>query len=70
MGSNVNNLKPYFREDIENILKTIYFTHIASGGNRNNDYDSGFASAIASLSIMVGVSPKDILDKDVSLIGL
>jgi hypothetical protein len=70
--SNVSNIKPWFREDIARVLMSIYFTSISSGANSegaSEHYRTGFASALSSVAIMVGVNPESFLDpKDIRLI--
>lgn len=61
--SNVSDLKPWFRDDIERLLISIYFTSAAAGRSQSNDieYQTGFASALSSIALMVGVDPKSFL---------
>lgn len=61
--SNVSDLKPWFRDDLERLLKSIYFTSAAAGRSESNDieYQTGFASALSSIALMVGVDPKSFL---------
>jgi len=61
--SNVNNVKPWFREDIARALMSIYFASTTANGNNtlSKEYRSGFASALSSVAIMVGVNPESFL---------
>lgn len=64
--SNHSDLKPWFREDIARGLISIYFTSkIASSPSVNNNaYRSGFATALSSIAIMVGINPEQVLEPD------
>ncbi len=65
------DLKPWFREDIARALVSIYFTSKMSDvtGGKNKDYRSGFASALSSVAIMVGINPGEVLaPEDIALL--
>lgn len=64
--SNVNNVKPWFREDIARVLMSIYFASTSTNaiGLYNKEYRSGFASALSSVAIMIGVNPETFLSPD------
>ena len=69
--SNVSDLKPWFREDIAKALMSIYFTAKISSSSAvdNSAYRSGFASALSSVAIMVGINPEQVLaPEDINLL--
>lgn len=69
--SNVSDLKPWFREDIAKALMSIYFTSktASSSAKDNSEYRSGFASALSSVAIMVGINPEHVLaPEDIKLL--
>jgi hypothetical protein len=61
-----NNLKPWFKDDIARAMMSIYFSSVMSGsGNQINDeYRKGFAAALSSVAIVVGINPESILQKE------
>jgi hypothetical protein len=61
-----NNLKPWFRDDIARAIMSIYFSSVMSGSDDqlNNDYRKGFATALSSIAIIVGINPESILQKE------
>jgi hypothetical protein len=61
--SNINNLKPWFREDLTRVLISIYFTSLVSQpvNETNRDYRDGFAAAISSVAIGLGINPESLL---------
>lgn len=61
--SNVSDIKPWFREDIARMLMSIYFA--ASAAKRNDErFKAGFAAALSSVSLAVGVNPESFLSPD------
>lgn len=69
---NVSDIKPWFREDIARTLMSIYFASAASGSYRSEDNDHyrvGFATALSSVALAVGVNPESFLaPEDVQLL--
>ena len=61
-----SNLKPWFRDDIARAIMSIYFSSVISGSEKqsNNDYRKGFAAALSSVAIVVGINPESILQKE------
>lgn len=70
--SNVSDIKPWFREDIARTLMSIYFASVTSSKHRseeNEHYREGFASALSSVALAVGVNPETFLaPEDVQLL--
>jgi hypothetical protein len=64
--SNVSDLKPWFQEDLARMLMSIYFTSMTANYNSEKDpeFRSGFASALSSVAIMVGINPESFLASD------
>ena len=59
-----NDIKPWFRDDIARTLMSIYFASAASGAKRTNEdenYRVGFAAALSSVALAVGVNPESFL---------
>ena len=56
---NISDLKPWFRDDLERLLTSIYFTSKAATGYQtgSQEYHTGFVAALSSIALMVGVSP-------------
>jgi len=62
--SNVSDIKPWFREDIARTLMSIYFASAANSTQRSTDdehYRVGFAAALSSVALAVGVNPESFL---------
>lgn len=63
MNNNLSDIKPWFREDIGRTLMSIYFA--SKSGQRSavsdQDYEAGFAAALASVALAVGVNPESFL---------
>lgn len=62
MNNNVSDIKPWFREDIARTLMSIYFAN--QGGRRQvvgGEYETGFAAALSSVALAVGVNPETFL---------
>ena len=70
--SDVHEIKPYFKSDFLSLFKGIYFVSVATRwvrGNRKPDikelrYRAGFASALSSVALAVGVSPEQFMSKE------
>ena len=52
----VSGLKPYFKDDLERIMKSTFYTAQQSGANQNQDYWEGFQAALKALAIAVGIA--------------
>lgn len=63
MSPNVSDIKPWFREDIARTLMSIYFASAANGSRTddNEHYRVGFAAALSSVALAVGVNPESFL---------
>jgi hypothetical protein len=61
-----NNLKPLFRDDIARTMMSIYFSSLISrsGKQASDDYRAGFAAALSSIAIAVGINPETILEHE------
>ena len=60
----VVDIKPWFRDDLARTLASIYFAS-KSGGQRSADgYEAGFAAALASVALAVGVNPESFLSPE------
>lgn len=63
--NDMNNIKPWFRDDIARTLMSVYFASCAnqdqSAAGGSNEYRKGFAAALASVSLAVGVNPETFL---------
>lgn len=67
--SNVSDIKPWFREDIARTLMSIYFASVsgrraATGSSEEEGYRKGFASALSSVALAVGVNPESFLSPE------
>ena len=61
---NVSDIKPWFREDIARTLMSIYFASASNSAQRTTDnehYRVGFAAALSSVALAVGVNPESFL---------
>lgn len=64
-----SNLKPWFRDDLARAIVSIYFSSVVSGNAGNDDYRKGFAAALSSIAIVVGINPETILQhEDIQLL--
>lgn len=61
--SGVNDIKPWFRDDIARTLMSIYFASTSAAGTREGEdlYKTGFAAALSSVALAVGVNPESFL---------
>ena len=63
--SNVSDIKPWFREDIARTLMSIYFASKSSQQSGKKDrYEIGFAAALSSVALAVGVNPESFLSPE------
>lgn len=68
MNSNVSDIKPWFREDLARTLMSIYFAGKANQ-RREENYQAGFAAALSSVALAVGVNPESFISpEDIKLI--
>lgn len=59
--SNLNTIKNWSREDMARTLMSIYFAAATNGAQRTEDADRyrvGFAAALSSVALAVGVNPE------------
>lgn len=63
MSSNVADIKPWFREDIARTLMSIYFAN-QQATVYSDQYQKGFAAALASVALAVGVNPQSFLSPE------
>lgn len=67
INPNEMDIKPWYKNDIANTLAGIYFASVQN--KRNEDYRAGFAAALSSVALAVGVKPESFLSPgDVQLI--
>ncbi len=61
-----NNLKPWFRDDIARAMMSIYFSSLISRPRQqmSDEYRTGFAAALSSVAIIVGINPESILQNE------
>ncbi len=61
-----SNLKPWFRDDIARAMMSIYFSSLISRPRKNasDEYRTGFAAALSSIAIVVGINPENILESE------
>ncbi len=62
--SDMNDIKPWFRDDIARTLMSIYFASASNGAQRSSEsehYRVGFAAALSSVALAVGVNPESFL---------
>jgi len=55
-NSTLPDLKPYFRDDIERLIKSTLYTAQQSGAEGNQDYWRGFQEALKAIAIAVGIA--------------
>ncbi|TXH10094.1 MAG: hypothetical protein E6R03_15865 [Hyphomicrobiaceae bacterium] len=71
MNNNVADIKPWFRDDIARTLASIYFANTSGQQSAvgEADYRKGFAAALSSVALAVGVNPTSFLSpEDVQLL--
>ena len=64
---NVSDIKPWFREDLARTLMSVYFASKAKDScqrSAGSDYEAGFAAALASVALAVGVNPESFLSPE------
>lgn len=64
---NVSDIKPWFQEDIARTLMSIYFASISSSSIQSEEDEKfrvGFATALSSVALAVGVRPESFLAPD------
>lgn len=61
-----NNLKPWFQDDIARAMMSIYFSSLISRPRQqmSDEYRTGFAAALSSVAIIVGINPESILQNE------
>ena len=61
-----NNLKPWFRDDIARAMISIYFASLISRPKeqKSDEFRAGFAAALSSIAIVIGINPESILQSD------
>jgi len=78
MMSNVSDIKPWFREDLARMLMSVYFAskskpspsfdYAAKGAAplrmEEDGYSKGFAAALASVALAVGLNPESFLSPE------
>lgn len=67
MNNNVSDIKPWFREDIARTLMSIYFASQSaqrSAISGQGEYEAGFAAALSSVALAVGVNPETFLSPE------
>lgn len=59
-----NNLKPWFREDLIQAMMSVYFSSLISRPRKqsSDEYRTGFAAALSSVALAIGISPDAILE--------
>lgn len=67
--ANVSDIKPWFREDLARALMSIYFASCGGGRRDADQYRVGFAAALSSVALAVGVNPESFLSpEDIQLL--
>lgn len=58
-----NSMKPWFREDFARALMGVYLASYPAGLGeaKSKDFRRGFAVALASMAVVVGVNPESFL---------
>ena len=63
--SDTSNIKPWFRDDLAKVFVGIYLASLSHGSQKeNSEFHSGFASALSSVAIIVGINPESFLVGD------
>ena len=52
----ISDLKPYFKDDLERLMKSTLYTAQKSGADQNQEYWQGFQSALKAIAIAVGIA--------------
>jgi len=69
MNRNINDIKPWFQDDIARTLGSIYFASVSGRGQAQGlpvqgDYAVGFAAALSAVALAVGVNPESFLSPE------
>jgi hypothetical protein len=65
MFKSVADIKPYYKNNFLDTLRSLYFAFSTSNPQRNdNYYRVGFVNGLASVALQVGVNPADFLSAD------
>jgi hypothetical protein len=58
-----NSIKTWFREDLARALMGVYLASYPAGlgETKSKDFRRGFAAALASMAVIVGVNPESFL---------
>lgn len=59
--SDVNKIKPWFREDLEQVLTSVYFTSVATNPNASDDFRKGVAVALSAVAMVIGIDFRVVL---------
>lgn len=66
-GAGMNDIKPYFRDDLARTYSSVYFS--AKMSRPGTEYWYGFIAALSSVCLAVGVNPESFLSaEDVQLL--
>jgi hypothetical protein len=66
-----SNLKPWFRDDLARVMMSVYFSSLMSRPHKewDDEYRVGFAAALSSIAIIIGINPESILgSQDIGLL--
>jgi hypothetical protein len=63
-AGNISDIKPWFRDDFERTLASIYFSLCAGEKASDRQYRADFVSGLAAFSLAVGVDIKKILSPE------
>ncbi len=64
MAAGSTDTKPWFREDFERTLASIYFAFCAGNKTCSRQYRADYVSGLAAFSLAVGVDIKKILSPE------
>lgn len=76
MNRNINDIKPWFQDDLARTLMSIYFASKSGTPprpspnievrdlEREQAYSTGFAAALSSVALAVGVNPESFLSPE------
>lgn len=59
--SNTNDIKPWFRVDLRDVLKALYFAMKISSIGKPYEYWRGVLNGLASFGLAVGVMPAEFM---------
>lgn len=60
----VSKIKPWFVEDISQLLRSVYFSMSAGGARNNPVFWSGVISTLTAIAIGVGIEPTSFLTEE------